>query len=217
LDFADNKIVSLQDELFLKMNHLQILDLQGNNLRHLPTSIGFLRSLNTLLIGRNPFNIALDTLISPIIQSQNNENEVLGNSPAALIKNRRVSNSRMKLSSPGYPYVLRLQGYLCDVYDLGNTELPNKPAYTLDIDTEYLTAYCHLPVTNPLENTQYREKIVEELISTEENYVAQLGLVIDLYCTPLQNILDQATLNLLFSNIADIHYLHFRHTLFNVV
>ena len=214
LDLAGNQIESINNELFLGMDKLQILDLQENNLRTLPTSIGYLLSLTTLLLAGNPFNSSLETIIAPILESQAQDDARNGNSPAAQIKNRRLNNAK-KINwsqSTSLPYLYRLQGYLSDIYDLEFAAPIDPQNYDLDIDVDYLVSYCRIPMTTSLENSEYRAKVIEELIFTEETYVSQLALVRDLYVQPMEQekLLDNDCMSLIFSNIQNILELHSR-------
>ena len=187
------------------MDQLQILDLQGNSLSRIPLSVGFLKSLNTLLLAGNPFDLNLDTLLSPILQSQDDDEEVIGNSPAALIKNRRI---RMKLKPPGYPYLQRLQGYLRDVYELRTAVPSKKSSNGVDIGPDFLVSCCRISLTSSVETTEYRQKLIGELLSTEETYSEQLGLIIKFYMMPIAAIVESKFSELLFSNIQEISELH---------
>ena len=55
-----------------------------------------------------------------------------------------------------------------------------------------------------------RAKAVQELISTEETYVRQLELLLDIYVRPLRvlEILNAENYKRLFSNVEDIYLLH---------
>eukprot|EP01122_Echinamoeba_exundans_P014060 TRINITY_DN6292_c0_g1_i1.p1 TRINITY_DN6292_c0_g1~~TRINITY_DN6292_c0_g1_i1.p1 ORF type:complete len:804 (+),score=122.41 TRINITY_DN6292_c0_g1_i1:181-2592(+) len=57
---------------------------------------------------------------------------------------------------------------------------------------------------DPSKQAAKRQAILAELLSTEQNYVSYLNLVVDLYLTPLRLILTKAELSTLFSNLEAI-------------
>jgi hypothetical protein len=49
-----------------------------------------------------------------------------------------------------------------------------------------------------------RQEAIYELISTEQSYLRDLQMIIEVFYGPLQNILSQEELSIIFSNIEDI-------------
>jgi Leucine-rich repeat (LRR) protein len=213
LSFIGEFIFYLENGIFVEMSKLQILDLSNNNLKYLPTSIGYLQALRTLLIAGNPFEDSLQTLISPLTSSYDGIQLV---SSSGGDNKKRLSGSSSKIiksQSPGIAYLNRLQGYLADEYDL-ELKFPEEEKNNVrpDIDREQLQSMCRIPVTNSFDESYQRLNVINELIETEKTYVDQLSAMIDIYLTPLaqQELLEPWEMKLVFSNIQEIFDLHSR-------
>lgn len=59
-------------------------------------------------------------------------------------------------------------------------------------------------IKNISKEERKRQEAIYELISTEQSYLRDLQMIIELFYGPLQNILSQDELNIIFSNIEDI-------------
>jgi hypothetical protein len=215
LDLANNKIGNIEPLTFTNMSKLQILDLSGNLLKILPSSIGTLCSLRTLLLGGNPFDESIESLTSPLIRCYDNmlpfnrEREIYA-SPL----NQKILQSR----HPGQGYLLRLQGYLTDSFELemglnflGNT-VPRDKVHVPVLDLEYFMVPTHFID----EELPRRSRVITELIGTELTYVRELNILVDIYKNPLKKmgLLTDAEFDILFSNVSDILLIHSRYYLF---
>ena len=193
---AENCLVKIPNDAF-NSERLQILDLSNNQLDSLPTSIGNLRSLRTLILNSNNITSNLLDLIDPLIGAY-------------------ASGSATK------GYLFRLQGYLQDISDVQTEEKtqltsPSVPVITSTrVPATCALSFHHfegrdLVLSATLANDK-RKRVIQELLETEETYVNQLNDIYRLYMIPLSNFLSfsKPHYEILFSNLDDIRYLHKR-------
>lgn len=170
---------------------LQILDLSKNNLKALPFSLGNVRSIRTLILNDNQFQNSLNHVVNPLQTAFATGGSTRG-------------------------HLFRLQGYLQDLCDLHVP--PN--------ESKLITS-SRVPATGSLSfflfdgrdlasaatfTSDKRRLIMQELLETEETYVAQLDDIYRLYMIPLSNFLtfSKVHYHMLFSNLDDIRYMHKR-------
>jgi hypothetical protein len=190
------------------MSKLQILDLSHNRLRTLPSSIGLLGSLRTLLIHENPLEENTRNLASPLIRSYES---ILPELEAQGLKLGRL---------PGQGYLTRLQGQLADQYDLDLKQIikqRQKPKrskleeFKATFSAQHVDySHCLIPKSAIVPNAPVRVRVVTEILETEATYVDQLSALLEIYYVPLQAVLSRSEMDLIFSNFRVIHHIHSR-------
>ncbi|KAJ3306556.1 Protein T2 [Kappamyces sp. JEL0829] len=197
--------------MFVGWSALQILDLSRNMLTFLPSSIGGIKSLRTLLVDGNSFDPALQSLVAPLIRSYE-----MQFAQKDVFKTGTVVNSPMQLHlrarNPAQGYLMRVQGFLSDLYDLeqGRNVLPAAlEPLTLPLAPLALVELPHC------QQSETRAKIRGEILSTESTYVLDLNAVHDLYQLPLKtnDILPRSHQTALFANLDEIRELHAKYIL----
>jgi hypothetical protein len=191
------------------MNSLQILDLSANSLGVLPSSIGTLNSLRTLLVHCNPLDDFSSNLAAPLIRSyQNISPELTGD---GLKANRH----------PGQGYLFRLQGQLADQFDLDMKQIIKTRQKPMRSKLEEFKAtfsahhvdytHCLVPKTVAVDASTIRMRVINEILQTEATFVEQLTTLLEIYYEPLELILSRSEMDLIFCNVRVIHHIHSRY------
>jgi hypothetical protein len=114
-------------------------------------------------------------------------------------------------SHPGRAYLLRIQGYLSDLYDLEEA-LSYTPTKIPAIDV-FGVLNVQTMIREPIMGIVLDEKrrlVINEIISTERTYVDQLLSLHEIYYDPIakNSILSKKKINVIFGNLIDIISLH---------
>jgi hypothetical protein len=239
----------MKDNLvFENMNSLESLDLSSNRLNSIPLSIGFCyNSLLSLSMAKNPLNSdnamlwrqissleplnfptssqdsnrtsrsSFDDYLSARLQGKLILDKYLGSPPKGFViarkmhdrgSNSHISHMRSYSSSTNSVSLSRRLLILKDIFDLYRAPDENS---TIISGLETATK------KNP--SLAKRNKIIAEIISTEETYVNQLEILMNIYVRPLRalDILPREAYEFLFSNVEGIYLLHKMYVLISLM
>lgn len=221
--------------IFEEMKSLESLDLSSNKLSSIPLSVGFCyKSLSSISLDKNPLNSDNFILWSQISslkpfpygntqESKHNSRSsfddylsarlqgmvyiclFIGSPPKGFMIARKVYNresgSHMRSCSSSTNSVSLSQRLLIlrDIFDLYN-HTHHDSAITLESES----------IKKKSPNLSKRNRIISEIISTEETYVNQLEILINIYVRPIRalEILPKEAYECLFSNVEGIYLLH---------
>jgi Leucine-rich repeat (LRR) protein len=222
LDISRNKIESLDESIHL-LTKLEHLNISFNSLKKLPVSFGSL-NLKHLITTENPWIPTYKELFSN------------GCPPRRLDRLRKKNSKNLRKSEDSGISEEHSSAESCYSFSLLDTEQANSYVMRVlrdlhDLHSNIDEACCeegdgvsyHAPSPPPenIEKVQRlieerrtneeiklrkRQKIIEEIISSEETYFSSLSSVVEIYINPLRNnrILSSEELFLLFSNLESL-------------
>jgi hypothetical protein len=77
------------------------------------------------------------------------------------------------------------------------------------LQSQSSASFTRISYSRPIADSDsgdYRDRVVKELLHTEQSYVSKLGLIVDVFIVPLRDnkILSQRNLEQVFSNLEDV-------------
>ena len=191
-------------DLFSEMRGLSWLDISHNHLTKLPSCLGYNTELMLLRCGGNSLSTAFQALLGPMA---NVEPTSLSRRPAVDSLDRLYKN-----------FVRRLQCHLRDEYDLtrGVHYRKQKPAANPPLSSVFPDFRTYsIPQLVSVDGLDVggfgfskRQKILRELLETEQAYVSNLQTLYDLYYQPLSNLLTPCQIAGVFGNFNVILEIH---------